>query len=117
MSLDLVTIVSGPASATVTVPDAAGQSVTVTPIGYVGPTGSTGAQGPAGPPGESGAVFVYTQAVAATVWTIAHNLGVRPTVVCTTVGGLVLLGDVLHLSANTCTITFNTSIAGFARCV
>lgn len=76
-------------------------------IGYVGPTGADGTI----------PSYLHTQASAATVWTIAHNLGVRPTVTVLSVGGLLMLGDVLHLDANTLTITFAVAVAGTARCL
>jgi hypothetical protein len=64
---------------------------------------------------EALAGVTYTQTAPASTWTIAHNLGYRPTVQCTTLGGLLLLGDVLHLSDLVCQLSFNTPTAGVAR--
>lgn len=76
---------------------------------------SGGVQGPPGPAGPAGSSYEHTQAVAATVWTVPHNLGYRPGVTVLTTGGLEVLADVLHLSANTLTITFLAPLAGTAR--
>lgn len=73
-------------------------------------------QGPPGPSGPSGAGYVHTQASALAVWTVPHNLGYRPSVSVTTTGGVeVEGGEVLHLSTNTLTITFDVAFAGSAR--
>lgn len=72
-----------------------------------------GAQGIAG---ASGNGYNHTQASAATVWTIPHNLGFRPNVESFTVGGVQMIGDLLHLNVNTLTITFLSAVSGYARC-
>jgi hypothetical protein len=59
--------------------------------------------------------YTHTQASPATVWTVAHNLGFKPHVTARTTGGVEILGNVLHLSDNTLTITFASAIDGFAR--
>lgn len=79
-----------------------------------------GLQGPKGDPGERGAPgagYIHTQSVAATVWTVNHDLGIRPSVATFSLGGVEIIGAVQHLSINTLTITFNTAIAGTARIV
>jgi Major tropism determinant N-terminal domain len=68
-----------------------------------------------GPGGATG--FDYVQAVPATVWTINHNLGYRPTVGVFSPGGVEVEADVLHVSLNQTTITFNAAYSGFARLV
>jgi hypothetical protein len=73
------------------------------------------ANGPPGPPGPSGSGYNHTQSSASTVWTINHNLGFIPTVQTVTVGGLEVMGEVQHTSANQTLVTFNTAIAGTAR--
>lgn len=86
--------------------------------GAIGPTGSIGPTGPTGPAGPIGGRYVHTQASAATVWTVPHNLGFRPVVSVLTVGGVEILGgEVLHLSLNTLTITFDVAFAGSAALV
>ena len=77
-----------------------------------------GVQGPPGTNGSAGARYVHVQASAATLWTVAHNLGFRPVVAIYTVGGLqVEGGEVLHLSTLTLTITFDVAFAGSAALV
>lgn len=77
-------------------------------------------QGPQGNPGPSGgaaSTYVHTQSSSLDVWTVAHNLGFRPTVTVTTTGGVeVAGGEVLHLSNNVLTITFDVAFTGIARC-
>jgi hypothetical protein len=74
-------------------------------------------QGPPGPPSAGAAGFNFAQSVAASVWTINHNLGYRPTVALQTGGGVELIGQVSHLSANTVQVTFTTPRTGTARCI
>ena len=84
-------------------------NVVVTSSGPMGP------QGIQGPPGPTGAGFDFTQASPATVWTINHNLGYRPSVQMFNVGGLEVLGEIQHTSNNQTLITFNIAVAGTAR--
>lgn len=71
--------------------------------------------GPPGPPGQSGAGYVHTQLIAATVWIIPHNLGFRPDAVALNEGGQVVTGEILHLTINTLSISFLLPVAGSAR--
>lgn len=73
---------------------------------------SHGAPGPRGPINKG---FNFVQSVAATVWTIAHNLDYKPAVTTLSVGGMEMVGDVLHLSNNVLTVSFNIAVAGTAR--
>ena len=84
-------------------------NVVVTSSGPMGPVG------PQGPPGPTGAGFDFVQASPATVWTINHNLGYRPSVQMFNVGGLEVLGEIQHTSNNQTLITFNIAVAGTAR--
>jgi hypothetical protein len=63
--------------------------------------------------GSSG--FDFTQASPLLVWTINHNLGYRPAVDLASVGGLVIFGQIQHVSTNQAVVTFNTAQAGTAR--
>lgn len=72
-------------------------------------------RGPQGRPGSPG--YDHQQASPSTLWTIAHNLGLRPSVQAFSVGGVEMIGTVQHLSANTLTISFNIAVAGYARLV
>lgn len=78
-----------------------------------------GPQGPPGPSGSGGGTegFDFTQSVVSTTWTINHNLGHKPSVQTFTVGGLLVIGGVQHISNNQVVVTFNTPIAGTARLV
>jgi hypothetical protein len=76
-----------------------------------------GPPGPQGPPGSAGTSYDHLQSSASAVWTVPHNLGYLPTVSVRTIGGLeVEGGEVLHLSVNTLTITFDVAFTGTARC-
>lgn len=78
----------------------------------------SGAIGPAGNSGSASARYSHTQASASAVWTIPHNLGFRPVVAIFTVGGVeILAGEVIHLTLNTLTITFDVAFAGSAALV
>lgn len=61
--------------------------------------------------------FIYTQSVPAAVWTIAHNLGFRPSVELINAAGQEIDGDVTHTSQNVCVASFNQPVAGFARLI
>ena len=76
---------------------------------------SEGVQGATGPAGPASAFYEHTQASSSASWTIAHNLGFRPTVTVLTTGGLEVLADVQHLSVNTLTVTLLAPMAGTAR--
>lgn len=74
-----------------------------------------GVPGPAGPAGTPGAGYIHTQSVAASVWTINHNLGYKPAVTALTVGGLEMEVEVLHISINQTQISLVAAMAGTAR--
>lgn len=61
-------------------------------------------------------VYLHQQSVADTTWTINHNLGFRPDVSLTTLGGVEFEADVTHTSDNQCIVTLASPLAGFARC-
>lgn len=58
--------------------------------------------------------FFYYQLNASTTWTITHNKGYKPLVDIFTLGGMELIGDVVHLSDNVIQVYFNSPMAGFA---
>ena len=82
---------------------------------FKGDKGDPGDKGDKGDPGPSGAGFDYTQASPADTWTIAHNLGYRPSVSTFTPGGLEMMGSAQHLSNDVLQITFTQAVAGTAR--
>ena len=74
-----------------------------------------GDKGDPGTPGANGAGFDYVQISPSDTWTIAHNLGFRPSVATFTPGGLEMMGTVQHLSTDVLQITFSQPVAGTAR--
>lgn len=62
--------------------------------------------------------YQHTQAVAATTWTIEHNLRRYPIVdVYTTISGSlvkIMPSSITHTSSTVCTVTFSTPFSGFA---
>lgn len=67
-----------------------------------------------GLPGPAATGFDFTQSVAASPWVINHNLGRRVDVEVFSVGGLRMLADVQHVSANQAQIIFSQPTAGYA---
>lgn len=76
------------------------------------PTIVISAPGPQGNVAE--VAYVHTQAVAASVWTINHNLGFEPTAVILDSAGTNCEGSFSYPSKNQMVITFNSSFAGTA---
>lgn len=60
--------------------------------------------------------FTFTQASAASVWTVNHNLGFNPTVHVYSVGGVEVEAQITHTSLNQTVINFATPYAGYAIC-
>lgn len=76
---------------------------------------TVGIQGPQGPPGGGAdANYVHTQASALGTWTVAHNLGKRPSVTVVDSSDREVEGDIVHDSINQATITFSAAFAGKA---
>lgn len=90
------------------------QIVTVAEQGPPGPPGAPGPAGLPGPPG--GATYVHTQSTSAAVWTVAHNLGRRPSISVTDHLGNVLIADTQHIDANLAQITHSVPAIGYAYC-
>ena len=65
--------------------------------------------------GGSGIAFTHSQVSAATLWTINHNLGMRPAVTILDTGGNEVEADVMHTSFNQLVIRFAIPVAGIAR--
>ena len=79
-------------------------------VGATGPTGSTGATG------ASGGDYQHIQSTASDTWTINHNLGFYPAIICRSVGGLVFESSLQHISVNQAIVTLSMSFAGYATC-
>lgn len=74
------------------------------PAVYVPPAGG----------GGSDVRYTHTQASSAAVWTITHNLGVRPAVMIVDNGDIVINAEIHYVSANQLTITFDDPQTGKA---
>lgn len=70
--------------------------------------------GPQGPVGGS-LRYQHTQAQAAAIWAITHNLGARPfAVMVTDSAGDDVIGDVVHIDDNSLQIRFSAAFSGVA---
>lgn len=58
--------------------------------------------------------YVHNQLVSASTWTITHNLGFFPAVTILDSGDHVVIGDVLYISENQLSVTFNATFGGKA---
>ena len=67
--------------------------------------------------GGSGGLPPHIEPTPKTVWSIAHNLGYRPSVTVTDLAGAVVLAEVRHLSVDVLQIAFVTAQAGRAYLV
>jgi hypothetical protein len=78
--------------------------------------GSAALQGPPGSSGGgSGASYTHTQSVAATDWTVNHNLGYLPKAVqVVDSGGNVWLGEIQHTNTSSLVIRFGFPFTGTA---
>lgn len=84
------------------------------------PTVTVSAPGPQGQPGSfnsSDIFYVHTQASAASVWTINHNLNGQPTAVVLDSAGTQCEGTFSYPSANQMIITFSAAFTGTAYVV
>lgn len=63
-------------------PGTDGVSVIAGPPGPAGPAGEQGEQGEPGVSGGAAASYVHNQSISASVWTIVHDLGYYPNVIC-----------------------------------
>ena len=64
---------------------------------------------------DEGGGYVFTQTVAASTWTINHNLGHVPSVEVFDSGSQEVDADVSHPNSNQTVILFSVPLAGFAR--
>ena len=58
--------------------------------------------------------FIFTQAVADTVWNIEHSLCKFPSVTVVDTGNTVVIGEVHYVDNNNIQITFNSAFSGKA---
>jgi hypothetical protein len=65
--------------------------------------------------GSGGASYVHTQSTPSATWTINHNLGFIPSTELFNSGSVEIEGEVTHTSVNQTVVSFQTTVAGFAR--
>lgn len=58
--------------------------------------------------------YTHVQTGAASVWTVAHNLGKYPSVMVSDSGGNVVIGDLDYTDSNNVIITFTATFSGYA---
>lgn len=100
---------------TVVVADANGSTVVQVPVVSAIAAITQGPQGPIGPAGPAGVNYTHQQLVAASIWTINHNLGFKPAVELLNSGSQEIEGDVIHASLNQTIVSFTSQVAGTAR--
>jgi hypothetical protein len=111
MSDNITLIVQQPAPINLTVQPNAPAPVRI--VSQQGPAGPVGPIGPIGLPG--GVWYVYTQASVSAQWIVNHNLGFRPNIDVTTLGGAKINAEILHVSDNQVHLFFVVATAGQAR--
>ncbi len=76
---------------------------------------AVGQQGPAGASG-SGVVPPFQFLTATQIWVVNHNLNRRPLIGVFSVGGIEMMAEVIHISANQVQVIFDNPVAGYAIC-
>lgn len=104
-------------------PTGAVNATVVTPapaqIVFTAGQGLAGPQGDKGDKGERGDVatrYEHEQTVASDQWVVNHNLGYKPAITVVSVGGLLMLAEVLHMSLNQARVYFDSPVTGTAIC-
>jgi len=69
-----------------------------------------------GDPGDAASQFIHTQDVASDTWTVNHNKGYRPTTHVYSPGWVEIDAQVIHVSDNQLTVSFNAASTGFVIC-
>jgi hypothetical protein len=91
--------------------------VVIDKTGPIGPKGEDSLiPGPPGPRGEPGMSysFVYHTTEPSAEWTIAHNMGKRPSVTIIDSANTVVVGDIEYISDNVLMVTFAGAFSGSA---
>lgn len=60
--------------------------------------------------------YQHYQELPATTWIINHNLGFKPNVIVTTLGGKQILVEILQVTNNQAIIYTDSALAGYAHC-
>lgn len=58
--------------------------------------------------------YIHTQALAASVWEVEHNLDKYPSVTVVDSGNSVVIGEVVYIDSNNIRITFTSAFSGKA---
>jgi hypothetical protein len=82
-------------------------------VSHPGPKGDQGSQGEQGPSGVAQS-YRFPQSTPSALWTVNHNLGRRPIVQLETIGGLVMIGGIIHVSDNIFQVSFDEPTTGVA---
>lgn len=61
--------------------------------------------------------YTHTQFIPQPQWIINHNLGVQPQITVLSMGGMIMLAEILHTSTNQAIIYFDNPTAGIANCI
>ena len=65
-------------------------------------------------PAQGVPTFIFTQAVAATVWNVNHNLGKFPSITVIDTANTVVTGEYTYIDNSSVTLTFSAAFAGKA---
>ena len=65
---------------------------------------------------STGGNYQHTQSVSADTWTVNHNLNRHPNITLTSVGGKLMVADILHTSINQVLVYFDQPTTGLAIC-
>lgn len=61
--------------------------------------------------------FVHLQPAPSAIWTVPHNLGVRPSVTVLSTGGVEMWASIAHLSDNVLQVIMDDALSGQAICL
>lgn len=84
--------------------------------GLPGPKGDKGDKGDTGASGNAAAQYEHQQLIASAMWTVNHNLGLRPQISVLSLGGATMWAEVIHASPNQALVYFDEPQAGLAIC-
>lgn len=75
---------------------------------------SVAIQGPTGVSSVNDSHYVHTQILAATTWSIVHNMNKYPSVMIVDSGDNVVIGEIHYLGLNSLEVTFSAAFGGKA---
>ena len=65
---------------------------------------------------STGGNYQHTQSVPSDTWAVNHNLNRHPNITLTSVGGKLMIADILHTSINQVLVYFDQPTTGLAIC-